>query len=80
MPAYLELARDYRNPPPAGGPYSVTVPGTEQPGRSAIYRHWRFRDGLLKTLDPNVGRVLLEYPIDPFQLTLHLGHERPPDV
>ena len=56
MAAYLELARDYHAPPPARGPYSVTVPGTEQPGRSATYRHWRFRDGLLKSLDPNVGR------------------------
>lgn len=57
MAAYLELAKDYRTPPPAGAPYSVTVPGTEQPGRSATYRHWRFRDGILKSLDPNVGKV-----------------------
>lgn len=60
MAAYLELAKDYRNPPPAGGPYSVIVPGTEQPGRTATYRHWRFRDGLLKSLDPNVGKLFAE--------------------
>ena len=60
MVAYLELAKDYHSPPPAGGPYSVTVPGTEQPGRSATYRHWRFRDGLLKSLDPNVGRAFVK--------------------
>ena len=57
MAAYLELAKDFAASPPAGGPYSVTVPGTEQPGRSATYRHWKFRDGLLKSLDPNVSRL-----------------------
>ncbi len=45
--------------PPHGSPYSVTLPNTEQPGRTAIYRHWRFRDGLLKSLDPNVSQVCL---------------------
>ena len=60
MVAFLELAQDYHSPPPAGDPYSVTVPGTEQPGRSATYRHWRFRDGLLKSLDPNVGRAVVK--------------------
>lgn len=52
--SHLEVAKDYHTPPPAGAPYSVTVIGSEQPGRSAVYRHWRFRDGILKTLDPNV--------------------------
>ncbi|KAK8086961.1 AMP-binding enzyme [Apiospora phragmitis] len=42
-------------PPPAGSPYGVPVPGTETEGRTAIYRHWRFRDSpLLETFDPNV--------------------------
>ena len=63
MAAYLELAKDYHTPPPAGGPYSVTVPGTEQPGRSATYRHWRFRDGLLKSLDPNVARLFAVFSL-----------------
>ena len=52
--AHLERARDFHAPPPHGEPYSVTVPGSEQPGRTPIYRHWRFRDGVLKSLDPNV--------------------------
>ena len=78
MAAYLELAKDYHTPPPAGGPYSVTVPGTEQLGRSATYRHWRFRDGLLKSLDPNVGRLYGNLWLS--QLTLQPGHERPPNV
>ncbi|KAK7977598.1 AMP-binding enzyme [Apiospora saccharicola] len=42
-------------PPPAGSPYGLPIPGTATEGRSAIYRHWRFRDGpLLETFDPNV--------------------------
>lgn len=42
-------------PVPKGGAYSVPIPGSEVEGRSAIYRHSRFRDGpLLQTLDPAV--------------------------
>ncbi|KAI9843379.1 MAG: hypothetical protein M1838_002634 [Thelocarpon superellum] len=44
-------------PPPPGSPYSVPIPGSEQPGRSKIYRHWRSKDGLLQTLDPTVTTV-----------------------
>lgn len=51
---FLDRANDLRKPPPHGSPYSVPVPGSEKPGRSPIYRHWRFRDGILKSLDPNV--------------------------
>ena len=37
------------------GPYSVPIPGSEVEGRSAVYRHWRFRDSqLLATIDPAV--------------------------
>ena len=55
MAAHLELAKDYHTPVPAGKPFSVPLPGSQIPGRSAVYRHWRFKDGLLKSLDPNVG-------------------------
>lgn len=79
MAAHLELAKDYRTPPSAGSPYSVPVPGTEQPGRSATYRHWRFKDGILKSLDPNVARRFAEHFLSS-QLTLRPGHERPPNV
>lgn len=42
-------------PPPAGTPYSLPIPGSEREGRTAVYRHWRFRDGPLpKSLDPNI--------------------------
>ncbi len=43
-------------PPPAGTPYTLPVPGSEREGRTAVYRHWRFRDSPLpKSLDPNVS-------------------------
>jgi long-chain acyl-CoA synthetase len=42
-------------PPPPGSPYSLPIQGSDKEGRSAVYRHWRFRDQpLLKTLDPTV--------------------------
>ncbi|KAG8526206.1 uncharacterized protein KY384_000199 [Bacidia gigantensis] len=52
--AHLTLAKELGAPPPHGKPYSVIVPGSEKEGRSPIYRHHRFKDGPLKTLDPNV--------------------------
>lgn len=52
--AYLERAKEFLAPPPPGSPYSVPVPGSEQPGRSPTYRHWRFKDGVLKSLDPDM--------------------------
>lgn len=53
--AFLDRAREISVPPPAGSPYGVPLPSSEQPDRSAVYRHWRFRDELLKSMDPNVG-------------------------
>lgn len=50
--AYAELLAQ---PPPAGQPYTLPVPGSEREGRTAAYRHWRFRDEPLpKSIDPNV--------------------------
>ncbi|KAG6039371.1 hypothetical protein E4U41_002761 [Claviceps citrina] len=44
--------------PPPGSPYGVAVPGTERPGRSAVYRGWRFRDrDLLATYDPEIRSI-----------------------
>jgi long-chain acyl-CoA synthetase len=41
--------------PPPGSPYAVPIPGTAHPGRTAVYRHWRFRDQpLVWTFDPNM--------------------------
>lgn len=53
--AFLERAKQIYEPPSAGAPYAVPLPDSEQPGRSAVYRHWRFQNSLLKTMDPNVG-------------------------
>ncbi|KAL8833046.1 MAG: hypothetical protein Q9170_004551 [Blastenia crenularia] len=52
--AFLERGGQISQPPPAGCPYSIALPKSEQPGRSAVYRHWRFQEGLLKTLDPDI--------------------------
>ncbi|KAI9879275.1 MAG: hypothetical protein M1830_009005 [Pleopsidium flavum] len=49
---HLKRAEELSIPPPVGSPYSVALPSSEKPGRSKVYRHWRFRDELLKTLDP----------------------------
>ncbi|KAB8342702.1 hypothetical protein FH972_022302 [Carpinus fangiana] len=50
----VAAAEAYRPPPPLGSPQSVALPGTAKPGRSPVYRHWRFQDELLYSLDPNV--------------------------
>ncbi|GAB7354410.1 hypothetical protein MBLNU459_g4903t1 [Dothideomycetes sp. NU459] len=53
--AALAKAAAIRQPPPPGASYSVPLEGSEQPGRSPIYRHWRFKDAMLETLDPQVA-------------------------
>ncbi|KAF2397102.1 acetyl-CoA synthetase-like protein [Trichodelitschia bisporula] len=50
----LKRAAELQPPPTPGSPYSVTVPGSKREGRTEVYRHWRFRDGLLETLDPAI--------------------------
>ncbi|KAF2755598.1 acetyl-CoA synthetase-like protein [Pseudovirgaria hyperparasitica] len=50
----IEKAKEARVPPAPGKPQSVTVPGTEKPGYSPIYRHHRFTNGLLTTFDPAI--------------------------
>lgn len=47
-------AAELRAPPPPGAPYSVPIEGSEREGRSAVYRHWRCKDELVYTLDPEV--------------------------
>lgn len=49
------MIRELSTPPPPGSPYGVPIPGSERPGRSAVYRNWRFRDQpLLATFDPEI--------------------------
>jgi long-chain acyl-CoA synthetase len=39
--------------PPKDTPYSLPIANSEREGRTAVYRHWYFKDGpLLKSLDP----------------------------
>lgn len=54
QPTHLARAEELRQEPPKGTPYSVAIPGTEQPGRSKVYRAWNLQNELLKTLDPKV--------------------------
>ena len=54
---YLELDRQLYAAPPAGAPYSVPLAGSEQAGRTPVYRHWRFQKQLLDTLDPHVQNL-----------------------
>ncbi|KAK1817877.1 medium-chain fatty acid-CoA ligase faa2 [Friedmanniomyces endolithicus] len=53
----LQEAAKINAPPPPGAPYSVPLVGSEVAGRSAVYRHWRQRDGLVQTLDPAVRTI-----------------------
>lgn len=50
----LENAKKIIPPPPPGAANSVPVPGSEKQGRSPVYRHWRQKDELIHTLDPDV--------------------------
>lgn len=55
----VEASAQYRAPPPPGAKHSVAIPGSKKPGRSEVYRHWRFTENLLQTLDPAVCRAAL---------------------
>lgn len=49
------LIGDLGSPPPPGSPYGVPIPGTAVEGRTAVYRHYRYKDSpLLETFDPEV--------------------------
>jgi hypothetical protein len=60
LPTHLAKAEELKQAPPKGTPYSVGLPGTEQEGRSRVYRAWNYQKELLKTLDPEV-RLYLGY-------------------
>ncbi|KJF60544.1 AMP-binding enzyme [Coccidioides immitis RS] len=54
-PPFKTRAIEFAKPGPKGTPDSVPIPGSEQPGRSQVYRHWKIGNGeLMKTLDPKV--------------------------
>ncbi|KAF2232054.1 acetyl-CoA synthetase-like protein [Viridothelium virens] len=50
----LERAAEYYREPPPGQHHGVKVPGSEEQGRTAVYRHWLFQDELCVTLDPSI--------------------------
>jgi long-chain acyl-CoA synthetase len=54
QPVHLQKSYENSKPAPKGQPYSVGLPRSEKPDRSQVYRHWRFQDGLVETLDPAV--------------------------
>ena len=54
QPIHLQKAADYAKAPPKNQPYSVPLKNSQKPGRTSVYRHWRHRDGLLQTIDPNI--------------------------
>ena len=50
----VEESRKYAVPPPPGQPYSIAIPGTQQKGRTPVYRSWRQKDAVLHSFDPSV--------------------------
>lgn len=80
IPAIVEATKIV-SPPPPGAPYSVPLPGSEQSGRSAVYRHWRRKDGLLYSLDPTISTAheCFEQAATAFPKSKCLGH-RPYDA
>ena len=58
LPAHYQLVKEIATPPPPGQPYSVPIPGSEQPDRTPVYRHWQFKDKeLLATLNPKIKTI-----------------------
>lgn len=50
--------KEFGTPPAPGSPYGLPIPNSERPGRSAVYRNFRFRDRpLLTTYDPDIRSV-----------------------
>ncbi|KAI9699331.1 MAG: hypothetical protein M1836_002941 [Candelina mexicana] len=77
---FLERARQLAKPPPPGAPYSLPIDGTEKDGRSKVYRHWRFTDGLMQTIDPTITTLheMFEQTASRLPTSRCLGH-RPYD-
>lgn len=52
-PAHVQRSEELGTPAPKGKQISIAVAGSSQPGRTAVYRHWKCQDGLIDALDPN---------------------------
>ncbi|CAD0091907.1 unnamed protein product [Aureobasidium mustum] len=57
MSTVPKLIEELREGPPKGSPFSVAMRGSQVPGRSSIYRNWKFQDALLTTLDPKITTI-----------------------
>ncbi|PFH62007.1 hypothetical protein XA68_15549 [Ophiocordyceps unilateralis] len=58
MAAFATDISQLNAPPAPGQPYGLPIPGSERPGRTAVYRHLHFRDRpLVTTLDPTIRSV-----------------------
>ncbi|KAI9840781.1 MAG: hypothetical protein M1837_001311 [Sclerophora amabilis] len=77
----IARAKEIAVPPPAGSPYSVALPGSETEGRSKVYRHWRFKDQLLRSLDPSIttAHEMFDFTANRYPSQKCLGH-RPYDT
>jgi hypothetical protein len=56
-PLHLKKSQEAAGPVPKGQAHAVALPNSKKPGRSAVYRNWRFQDALVDTLDPEVRTV-----------------------
>lgn len=77
----IERAVELHAPPPKNKPFSVPIPGSAAPGRSAVYRHWKFVDQpLLDRLAPNITTPFeaFENAVQRYPKNKCLGH-RPYD-
>ncbi|EXJ60393.1 long-chain acyl-CoA synthetase [Cladophialophora yegresii CBS 114405] len=79
-PLYLQTASEYFQAPPKGQPYSITLPSSEKPSRTPVYRHHKCRDGLLETVDPSIttAHEMFEFAAQRFPHAPCLGY-RPYD-
>lgn len=68
--------KELYTPVPPNQPQSIAVPGSQKPGHSPIYRHWKFQDGVLETLDPNIRTIhqSFEAAVETYPKNKCLGH------
>lgn len=81
MDPQIQRAMELQAPPPQGKPYSLPIPGSAAPGRTAIYRHWKFVDQpLLERLTPEIStpHEAFENAVKRYPKNKCLGH-RPYD-
>lgn len=53
-PPHVQKAKELHKPPEKGQAHSIAVPNSTKSGRTPVYRHFRFPDGPIETLEPSV--------------------------